>query len=667
MVVSDKITNVLERCLKTIGQPIRIEILKKLSYSKNGMTFSALQKEVLGNNPGAVNFTFHLNTLKKCNFIASVEEGYTITILGQQILTSILSMENVINQENKVLMIRTSKYSKEPFDEKKIESYLIQEGEMEPFLAKKIAQEVKARLMKTSIDYLTAPLMREYINVVLLENGLEKIRHKLTRLGTPPFEVSKLFNDSSSNPETFLKKLGSDVSEQYLLLNLLPNDLADLYLSGDIALLHLNSWSLRPLSTYINSNSILRTMSKIYPNFNKKIDTLGDAITFIVNFIDLISKFRTYFSEDLVLGSFNKVFLSALKNLKLEDMFTLLKILTSELRSQNYSLDGEKSRLSLEFSYNGEDVLNSEKSLESQFLISLLNNIEVKAIKSSPLLLIDSKFLGCNDLANNNLAKSLFKNIYNDIIFYDNFLKGLENSCIVHVGQSNNGENTSNQIVLDKILINLSNIAIEAKSKDDLFFDLLSDKVQSVFDFFYHKASLVNKKLNHLEAWSTLRSSFFEEKNLDCVQCALKSVSFFGLNEAVKYHCGIELDRIEKSEKFALKILSNLNKLIYEQNEEKNEHFVLSQPHEDPSLKNSMTKIWSKNIGVSEDTGSFIARKDSKLSLDRSISLFKKFEALLQGGSLFQAHLNANSPSFYDDLRKLLTSNLKAFSITNIH
>jgi len=60
------------------------------------------------------------------------------------------------------------------------------------FLARKITREVEERLAKTNIEYLTAPLMREYINAILLENGLEEVRHKLTRLGTPPYEVFKL-------------------------------------------------------------------------------------------------------------------------------------------------------------------------------------------------------------------------------------------------------------------------------------------------------------------------------------------------------------------------------------------------------------------------------------------------------------------------------------------
>ena len=168
---SDKNTKLLEKHLKILGQKIRIDILKRLNNSHKPISYSMLQKEILGTNPNSINFSFHLKNLKTSNLIDSSEDGYTLTLFGKQILKNILTMEQLLNVQNKTIMIRTSKYSKEPFDIDKIEKYLIKEGEMEEFQAKQIAQEVEERLSKTNIEYLTAPLMREYINAVLLENG----------------------------------------------------------------------------------------------------------------------------------------------------------------------------------------------------------------------------------------------------------------------------------------------------------------------------------------------------------------------------------------------------------------------------------------------------------------------------------------------------------------
>ena len=190
---SDKISKMLEVHLKTLGTPLRRKILKNLYISNGILSFSKLKKLVLSPQESK-NLSFHLNKLKKCDLISTYSEGYKITDLGINMYETIKSMKDILNENNKSIMIRTSKYSKEQFNINKIESYLIEEGQMEPFQAKKIANIVKQRLTKTNIKYLTAPLMREYINAILIEHNLENVRHRLTRLGTPPSDVQALFN-----------------------------------------------------------------------------------------------------------------------------------------------------------------------------------------------------------------------------------------------------------------------------------------------------------------------------------------------------------------------------------------------------------------------------------------------------------------------------------------
>ena len=246
--------------------------------------------------------------------------------------------ETAKKTRHNVKLIRTSKYSKEIFDFKKIEEYLKKEGGLESSDAKNIAKEVQKRLSKTNIRYLTAPLMREYINVDLLENGLEDVRHKLTRLGTPPTEVLKLFDsveNISITPNNFIHQLGSDVSEQFLLLNLLPNELADLYLSGEIALLNLNYWALKPQSIYVNSGMILDYICKKNEVFKKETLNSRDLLKLILNFMNVLISFKSFISGDIVLGDFNNTFLNLFGERKSDKMTYLFDILVSQIFSNN--------------------------------------------------------------------------------------------------------------------------------------------------------------------------------------------------------------------------------------------------------------------------------------------------------------------------------------------
>ncbi len=655
---TDKNQDILEKQLKVLGKKVRIDILKKLKNTQTPLSFSKLQKEVLGNNLSSVNLSFHLNTLKMGELILSSEEGYSITLLGEQIIDKISSIEQILNKQHKARMIRTSKYSKELFDSRKIEEYLVKEGELERFLAKQIAHEVEERLSKTNIEYMTTPLMREYINAVLLENGLEEVRHKLTRLGTPPFEVFQLFDSKKCEirPENFIKRLGSDVSEQFLLLNLLPKNLADLYLSGEIALLYLNYWSLRPLSLYINTKTIINYLFKTHSYSSQKIKGSTDYTDFLIHFFDLLYTLNQFYSEDLFLGDFNTQFLSYFELPKTKSFN--FNLLTSQmLRFNNFFNDG-KTHLSLNFNYNRELVENFaiQNQIDEQFLNSL--NIQNRD-RTKPLLFFEWLTLLSSE-SGSGIRKSLLTDSNkNNLIIYNKDYSDLLNSTIIQIPNPK-----EEKIILDKILVNLHMISVEAKQNDDLFLDLLQDKLNSIFELFKYKDKLVQKRLNSLKQWNFLISRILNKNIRHLFGEALKAISFFGLNEAILNHCGIELDRTESSEAFALKILSKMKNIIEERNEVDNNYFILSQPHYDSYLKdsyhNGMAQYKQKINGYS----SRIIRSESNLSLNKKIKLFKKFQKILNGGTLF-IEKKPLEMSYQKFLKTLFESKIGAISLSD--
>ncbi|MFW9971755.1 MAG: anaerobic ribonucleoside-triphosphate reductase [Candidatus Odinarchaeota archaeon] len=651
---TDKNKYILEKQLRTLGQKVRIDILKKLKNSQTPLSFSRLQKEVLGNDLSSVNLSFHLNTLKKSELVDASDDGYSITILGSQIIDKILSIEQILNLQHQSIMIRTSKYSKEPFDVSKIEEYLVAEGELERYLARQIAREVEERLSKTNIEYMTAPLMREYINVILLENGLEEVRHRLTRLGTPPFEVSKLFNSNNNviTPETFIDKLGSDVSEQYLLLNLIPKNLADLYLSGEIALLNLNYWALRPLSLYISANSLIDYLSS---NVSKSSHTISEDFIHtkhIIQFSDLLYVLKKFCSDDLVLGNFNCHFLS-LFSLPKAISFDL-PLLCSRIIKFNNSFNKERPSLTLEFNYNEKC---SNQNLLDEIFLKLLNTESKNLIK--PSLLFEYSTFFSSGLKSNILYDLIVKEFKDNLIFYDRNYSYLFNSTKVQIADP-----YSNQIILDKILINLPMISFKAKQNDETFLDLLHEKLLSVFELFTHKEKLVQKKLDNLKEWNTILSNIFNSNKKNIFKNALKSVSFFGLNEAVLHHCGIELDRTKNSESFALKILSTMKMIIEEKNKLNGDQFILSQPHDDCYLQDCCHDTIIENNQYMKGYSSSLIRSESNLSLNKKISLFKKFQRIFGKGSLFSLNINETDSKLEKLFKTIIESEIGATLLT---
>ncbi|MHA1458956.1 MAG: anaerobic ribonucleoside-triphosphate reductase [Promethearchaeota archaeon] len=642
---SDKNHDVLEKQLKTLGQKIRIDILKKLSLSSNPLPYSMLQKEVLGTNPNSVNFSFHLKTLKNSDLMYTTDDGYALSTLGRQILKNIVSIEKILNDKNKTIMIRTSKYSKEPFDSSKIENYLIKEGQVDEHLAKQIAKEVEERLSKTNISYLTTPLMREYINGILLENGQEEIRHRLTRLGTPPYEVSRYFDNNRINPEQLLSKLGSEVSEQFLLLNLLPKNLAYMYMSGDIVLLNLNYWSLRPLGVYIDSNSIVSYLSKRKLVDLDKLNKPIELIKLCSNFFDVLGKIKPYVSEDILLGNFSDFLIKILGSNENSD--TLINFLTSELLNLSNRIYDQKPHLSLQISSSKLIEVSNSLNLKipslSHFFGGLFNQIDQNEGFTCPLILFDYTLLPDNKVGYEFLRETINSPHANSVIFSLNNDKSLLNSTLINVNKKSTNEETKSKVVFDKILVNLHKIAINSNQNDSLFFEQVQEKLNSVFEIFTHKKDLINRRLSSSKKWNKIISDFIKPESTSWIDDSLKSVSFFGLNEAIKTHCGIEMDRIENSESFAYNLLTFMKDAINENNQDHNENYLLTQPHNGDYL----SKHWCRGM---DEIGSGpnkycidLIRRDSKLSLEKRVQIYKNFEGIVDGGSVFTFNVD-NKP-----------------------
>ncbi len=661
---SDKNLKDLGKFLKVLQQPIRREILKKLNLNNNAISFSALQKEILGIYSNSVNFSFHLKSLKNLSLISSKEEGYVITNLGRKILNFIINMEQVLNENKKPIMIRTSKYSKEKFNIKKIEEYLIKEGKLESHTAENIAEQVRKRLSTTKINYLTAPLMREYINGILLENDLEEVRHRLTRLGTPPSDVTKYFKDKKINPDDFINVLGSDVSEQYLLLNLLPKKIADLYLSGEILLLHLNQWALRPLSIYLHTETVLKELFDKNPDLPSNFKDLRDLVSLSLKLIDYLKRFRPFFSEDILLSEFNSKFLTYFYGLEEKNLNFMHKVLASQFLDYSDYFRDKKSHLSLEFSYIDDKYINNEKSslfqIDKSFLQQFNKEKSLNGRYQIPLILLDYfniyKSTSFNSVFEELLSLFNLKNI----IFYDQKSSNLLNSTMIKVKTK---EFNENRIILDKIFINLYSIAREANQNDELFYSSIQEKLKFVFELFDWKGILISKKLQNSIDWKNIINRILKKNMNNWLNETLKSVSFIGLNESIVHHCGLELDRTEKSESFALNILSFLKDLIREKNESENNCYLLTQPHNFTLINGTNNSPLTKRNNTNIQNSFTIIRNGSNLPLDKKITLFKKFEKIIDGGNLFTYISEGEEFLNREKLRFLIESNLQAFTI----
>jgi ribonucleoside-triphosphate reductase len=207
---------------------------------------------ILKLNPSrdAGRFAYHLKFLLKADLVEPDAETkkYRLTDLGRMLVDVTESIEEHAFKRRK-MMVRTSRLAMEEFDRNKIAESLVKEANVPPDLAQKIARETEGRLLEVKAKYLTAPLIREFVNAILIEKRLEEYRHKLTRLGLPVYDVTQLIKSAGTknlSVEAVHRAAGDSVIEEYTLLNVLPRDIADAHLSGSLHLSNLGTWILKP-------------------------------------------------------------------------------------------------------------------------------------------------------------------------------------------------------------------------------------------------------------------------------------------------------------------------------------------------------------------------------------------------------------------------------------
>jgi ribonucleoside-triphosphate reductase len=252
-----------EAVFEAVASPVRLRILRTLEA--NSLKYNELMRQIgLDQFKDAGRFAYHLRKLLQNGLVDTDPntKKYRLTELGSRIFDHYRSVGDFLSKKTKRLEVRKSDLLIEPFDRIKIENYLIKEASLRPDLAAQIAMEVEERIFSVPVKYLTAPLIREFVNAVLIERGLEEYRHKLTRLGLPVYDVTSIFERSGQISEDVRKQAGNSVLEQYVRLNVVPREVADAHLSGLIHLNHEADWCLRP-EDVVHDASVLLEGKKV--------------------------------------------------------------------------------------------------------------------------------------------------------------------------------------------------------------------------------------------------------------------------------------------------------------------------------------------------------------------------------------------------------------------
>ncbi|MBC8516379.1 MAG: helix-turn-helix domain-containing protein [Nitrosopumilus sp.] len=440
-----------------MASPNRIDILRILN-SKGPLTYSEL-KSLAGfkSKKESGKFAYHLRKLLRQSLVAlnKSERRYTITNLGKLVLSLARQIEERSIIESGKMYVRTSSESIEEFNSHKIIQSLVREGSLPLELAQKITEEVENRIYKYQTTYLTGALIREMVNSVLLEHGHEEYRNKLARLGLPVYDVQEMISnldDVDNGAEGLLFNTGQRVFAEHLLTNVLPKDVADSHLSGDLHISNPGIWSMIPDTIFVNIKELIEDgvdLGGKYLNVSripasKQLDEITSSLSVV---IALLSKEA---SQEIVLDGFVSLFTKHSKSLpelelKLTDAFAT----ASTTSKYNKTSTNISIRLQL--------------GTDTKIITSIINAYK-NYVKITPIpkigLIIDSEKGKVSDVSQ---AVAEILSIGGKVMF----AKGQTSSYGITNGSTKASGPLS--ITLQSVSINLPRLAFES-NKDETYF-----------------------------------------------------------------------------------------------------------------------------------------------------------------------------------------------------
>ena len=244
------------------------------------------------------------------------------------------------------LFVRTSDDDFVTWDRQRIINALIKETGLEPETAQKIGQDVEDTVLNSNIRLLTTSLIREIVNVRLVELGLERARVRHSRLGVPLYDAEKIIfyaNRENANiphnPEATNMTLAESIKKQYMLSEVFPQDVADAHLCGDIHL-HDLGFGDRP---YCSGQSLeyVKKFGLNLPNALSIARPARHADTLLAHMVKFSAALQGHFAGAIGWDAINIFFAPFLTGMSDKDVHQLAQMLVFEYSQQSVARGGQ--------------------------------------------------------------------------------------------------------------------------------------------------------------------------------------------------------------------------------------------------------------------------------------------------------------------------------------
>ena len=657
--------------------PVRLQILRLLS-TKGSLQYTEIMFQLkLDPVRDAGKFVYHLRSLTGAGLVAldKKTKRYEITELGQMIVSFARDMDEYVNVKRGKLYVRTSRLAIEEFHRNKISRSLVVEAGVPQEIADEIAAEAEDRLVRLKTTYLTSPLIREFVNAILIEKKFEEYRHKLTRLGMPVYDITQLIRNAGEkqlNADYVFRSSAKSVLSEYVLLNCLPHKLADAHLSGSIHIPNLESWILKP-------NEIVHDVRYFLNNPTLGLpapETLESALGVFGN---VLTHTGSEVSGEQTLEYFNTFLSPYAKGRSSEDVYRALYYFFTSTRRDPTSTNPQRG-FSICVDLSTPDFIMNEEAIGAagkrlgkygdfrdeayqlaQSTCEVFRDVSKSLPALLPHLLVRVRKRSFSDEKDRRLLEQFHALAASRSIPHFELLNDTEKVTYSATGLRLDEDWTGHWAAdclrtgsMDTIFLNLPKLAYEARKDDEKLFPALKERVDLAVEGFKAKRKFIVERLKQpllpLLAGMNGSAPYFYEKN------STYNLSFVGLSESIEYHTGEKLIPTNKRAiELALQILTELSKVASDSSDDLQMRIRVSQrPGDEAAARLAALDIeeYGRAVVVAEGARGLsyytdvpIVPLSAKISLENRVLTEAKFQSALDGGHLNLICTGATEPS----------------------
>jgi len=593
------------------------------------------------------------------------------------------------------LFVRTSTDNIVAWDRNRISEALITETGLKREIANILGVEVEKEILGLNLTNITAPLIRELVDVKLLEYGLEEARRKHTRLGSPVFDVNKIIfhkNKENANtphtPEATNLTLAENIKKEFALLNVFSPDIADAHMRGDIHL-HDLGFIDRP---YCSGQSIeyIKKFGLDLPDAPHTARPPEDAEDLISQIVKFSLALHGHFAGAIGWDAVNMFIAPYIEGLSHEHLRRLARQLITEFSTIAISRGGQGlfSDLNIYYEipkhfeetpaigkhgkYTGKKYKDYKK--ESQAFARAMFEIYSEGDGAGrpfffpkPLLHLTEKFFTEEGhLEFLKMAADVASSMGNPYFVFDRGETAKISECCrlafkLEYSDLQDAKEPwkMRYSAIQNITINLPRIAFEAEKDEALLFKRLEERLELSARAHKQKRIFIEKLL--AEGQSGPLSLLAMDRDGEAylrLRRVTHLVGILGLNEMVEAHTGKELHESPEALKLGLKVISFMKVKCQELSEKHDLKFVLEQtPAESTAYRFAKLDMQhyplpaSKVIKGSVDSGEFYYTNSTYINVIHPLNPIDRvkqeglFHPLIDAGALTHVWLGESRPN----------------------